>query len=662
MKLPSYLKRHYYSFQLIQILILFYPTINAIAQSQTDQWLISKYYSENVLNEILIPVEEWQPFPKDASVYKEALSEEAYNTLIKKGEEALEFAWPSLTASQLLEYHKTGNRRNYEKKYFDRRYNLRDLVLAELLEAKGRFTEEIVNGIWLICDESYWGLPAHLYLQKGNAELPNVLEPTVDLFAAQTANLLAWTDYLLGEKLDVVSPRIRERIKIETERRILEPTLKRDDFWWMGFSESQHQVNNWNPWIASNWLAAVLLLEDNKEERAAAVFKIMKALDNFLNPYPRDGGCDEGPSYWGRAGASLFDCLELLNSATDGKINIYDQEIIKNIGTYIYKAYIGDNYFINFADAAASMNPSSDLIFRYGKRINDVQMQQFGAYMAKKEGEFATDVSLDRALFALLNYKNLYESETKFNFPKDVWLPESEIMAARSNSNNTGFYIAAKGGHNNESHNHNDVGNFIIYYNAKPVLVDAGVGTYTAKTFSNQRYTIWNMQSAYHNLPTVNGVMEKEGRKFEADEVNYRHNSRMAKFSLDLAKTYPEEAQIKSWKRTIQLNRGKNVTLSERFVLNKVTDTTFLSLITPCEVRLTEPGEIRLVYNEAGTKFSVYINYNPELFKVEKEAINLEGDENGRLKSTWANGLNRIKLIDKLKQPTGNWKFLISSY
>ena len=96
--------------------------------------------------------------------------------------------------------------------------------------------------------------------------------------------------------------------------------------------------------------------------------------------------------------------------------------------------------------------------------------------------------------------------------------------------------------------------------------------------------------------------------------------------------------------------------------MNKVTDTTFLSLITPCEVRLTEPGEIRLIYNDFGSKFSVYINYNPELFIVEKEAINLEGEENGRLANAWGNGLNRIKLIDKLKQPTGNWKFLISSY
>ena len=82
-----------------------------------------------------------------------------------------------------------------------------------------------------------------------------------------------------------------------------------------------------------------------------------------------------------------------------------------------------------------------------------------------------------------------------------------------------GFYLAAKGGHNAESHNHNDVGNFIVYADGRPVLIDAGVGTYTAKTFSPQRYEIWTMQSAYHNLPTINGFLQKDGRQFRAENV-----------------------------------------------------------------------------------------------------------------------------------------------
>ncbi len=83
-----------------------------------------------------------------------------------------------------------------------------------------------------------------------------------------------------------------------------------------------------------------------------------------------------------------------------------------------------------------------------------------------------------------------------------------------------GLYLAAQGGHNAESHNHNDVGNFIVYADGEPAIIDVGVETYTAKTFSAQRYEIWTMQSAYHNLPTVNGVMQGAGRQFEARDVD----------------------------------------------------------------------------------------------------------------------------------------------
>ena len=99
-------------------------------------------------------------------------------------------------------------------------------------------------------------------------------------------------------------------MRLEVDRRVLTPNLDRDDFWWMGFRDKG--VNNWNPWICSNWLAAALLVEPDDQRRARHVEKILRTLDVFLDIYPEDGGCDEGPGYWGRAGASLFDCLDLL--------------------------------------------------------------------------------------------------------------------------------------------------------------------------------------------------------------------------------------------------------------------------------------------------------------------------------------------------------------
>ncbi len=92
-----------------------------------------------------------------------------------------------------------------------------------------------------------------------------------------------------------------------------------------------------------------------------------------------------------------------------------------------------------------------------------------------------------------------------------MWLDGLQFMAARENpASEEGFFLACKGGHNAESHNHNDIGSFIVYCDGMPILINPGVEFYTAKTFSAARYEIWTMQSSYHNLPEINGFMQKE--------------------------------------------------------------------------------------------------------------------------------------------------------
>ena len=141
------------------------------------------------------------------------------------------------------------------------------------------------------------------------------------------------------------------------------------------------------------------------------------------------------------------------------------------------------------------------------------------------------------------------------------------MAAARRRAGTTeGFYFATLGGHNAESHNHNDVGNYVVYLNGNPMLVDVGVETYTAKTFSSKRYEIWTMQSAFHNLPTINGVMQAAGRQFEARDTSFQSDNTSAEFRADLAAAYPKEAGVNKWLRSVQLNRtANNIAVTDRY-------------------------------------------------------------------------------------------------
>ncbi|MBX3015735.1 MAG: heparinase II/III family protein [Caldilineaceae bacterium] len=640
--------------------------------------MLAQRYPLNQLRTILIPQAEWQPYPTihDRSAW-EALAAQVRQHYMTAGADLLGYDWPALPATLFLEFARDGNRRNYEIPHFERRGHLNTLVLAECMEDQGRFLDDITNGIWAICEESFWGVPAHISRQAAGKGLPDTREVIVDLFAAETGALLAWASYLLGDRLDQVWSLLRERIAREVDHRILTPCLERDDYNWMGFDNPARRVNNWNPWICSNWLACTLLLETNEARRQESVFKLLRTVDNFIDPYPRDGGCDEGPSYWGRAGASLFDNLELLYSATNGVIDVYGDPLVQEIGRFIHRVHIADDYYINFADAPALVYPDAMLVYRYGLRIGDEAMADLGAWLAERQEvqSGGTDeraerkagalkkrnvpTSMARRLPALFTVPLLPPMPPAPPLPRDAWLPEIEVMVARDQAGSTeGFFVAAKGGHNAESHNHNDIGNFVIYVDGKPVVVDAGVETYTAKTFSEQRYAIWTMQSAYHSLlPTIDGVQQLPGAEYKANAVAYHADHTSAALTLDIAAAYPPAATIDHWQRTITLQRGQRVTIHDEYALRQSPSLIELSLVTPCAVDITTAGVLhfqeRLILADRLSGHG-QLTYDAARFSVTTERLPITDE---RLGGTWGESLTRVVL--RATQPTvqGAWTF-----
>lgn len=633
--------------------------------------MLSQRFSEQ-LTDHLQTQQAFCPLPKlaDRAAW-EGLPASVRQAHITRAEEALGYSWPALPATLYLEYSRIGNRSNFEAPHFARRHTLATLVLAECMEAQGRFFDDIVNGIWAICEESSWCIPAHTRRQAAGPTLPDTTEPMVDLFAAETGALLAWTVYLLGDRLDDVSPMVLPRIDREIHARILEPALARDDFHWMGFiNDRGRRVNNWNPWICSNWLASVLIMERDDGRRAAAVAKIMRALDNFIDPYPRDGGCDEGPNYWGRAGASLFDNLELLHAATQGWIDVYDEPLVRDIGRFIYRAHIAGDFYLNFADASAIVQPEALLVYRYGQRIEDADMVSFGRWLAERQQMMDTGIlhgtgrvppSLGRALPDLLVLADAFAQEGQAPMLRDVWLDEIEVMVERDRDGSSdGFYVAAKGGTNDESHNHNDIGNFVVYVDGKPLIVDAGVETYSAKTFGPDRYEIWTMQSAYHSLlPTVDGVQQLPGAQYAASEVSYASDDRRASLTLEIARAYPPEAKVASWQRTVALVRGEGIDVRDRYELAGAAGSVTLSVLTPCRVVTDHPGRIEFhpaAFANDRMAGEGVLTYDAGQFRVTSETVPIT---DARMGPVWGDHLTRVVLTAQNPAQQGEWSYSI---
>ncbi|MEZ0483854.1 heparinase II/III domain-containing protein [Fibrella aquatica] len=608
--------------------------------------LLSGKFSKEELKKILIAQAKWAPFPKRQDRAGWAKADQAMmQAYLKKAETYLTYKWPYIPATKSLLIGRTGDRDEYQLVSFEKREVLGTLLLAEIYENKGRFTDQIIDGVWSICEESFWGVPAHLPKSKAYAGLMDVSKPFVDLFAAETATYLAWVDYYLGDKLDAVSPQIRKRIYNETDYRVFQP-LMTQPHGWMTKTAAGRAPNNWNPWICSNWLNAVLLLEKDDDKRAASVYKLLDVLDEFVNPYPNDGGCDEGPSYWGAAAASLFDNVALLNTASnDAFAYVYADEKFRNMGRFIYRAQISDRYFLNFADADPQPGMASTMIYRYGKAINDPDMMRFGAYYRKPETGTIGKFHYFRHFYSLFMQSEFQTAAQGLPLPKNVWLPDLQVFAARDKAGTTdGFYVAAKGGHNDESHNHNDIGNYVVYYDGQPVLIDVGRGTYTSKTFSGKRYEIWYNCSDYHNLPTINGQNQPPGPQFKARNIAYKEADSFTQFDLDISQAYPKEAGVLNWQRTVRLNRGKNVQINDVINLEKATELT-QHLMTCYPTDLGKPGELLIHYAPRGGKARDFVvTYNPKQFRASVEKVKLDAPEDRGIVSKWGDTIYRINL------------------
>ena len=159
----------------------------------------------------------------------------------------------AISLSLFRDFKKTGNRKRFEDVYFNKRKKLSDLVIAECVENSGRYVSEIEEGVWSILSEPAWVLPAHNSYIRDTPQLstPLLSRPVLDLFACETAEILALTAAVLKDSLDKI---LIDDIYSELQKRITIPYVT-DHFWWMG---SDGQINNWAPWCTQNILIAVL--------------------------------------------------------------------------------------------------------------------------------------------------------------------------------------------------------------------------------------------------------------------------------------------------------------------------------------------------------------------------------------------------------------------
>ncbi len=620
------------------------------ASAYTERNILQHKATEAQLKQLLIARQQWVSYPQytDREGWNKMFGDWKAGFILQ-GEAALSHQWITVNATDFLEFERTGNRTVMQEPYFENRKAFTNLLMAELAEGKGRFIDQLINGVFYYCEMTSWALSAHTVVQSSRRSLPTLGEDVFDLYAGDMGTLLAWTYYFFRDPFDKVDPEISRRLRHELQHRLLDAYLNHS-FGWMAenFVVGQSSVNNWNPWCNFNALACFMLLENDMDVLAKGVYKTMVSVDKFINYSQVDGACEEGPHYWTAAGGMMYDYLQLLCKATGGKLSVFTDSQVKNMGEYIAHSYVDNNWVVNFADNQARGGVDPALVYRFGKAVDSPLMMGYAKHLSQviPQGLPASSY-ITRDFESLEHRADFLACSLQRQIHPCVWYPLTQFCYIRDAQR--GVMLAAKGGYNAESHNHNDVGSFIFYKQNTPVLIDAGLVTYTRQTFSSERYTIWAMQSDYHNLPRINGVSQHEGREYRASDA--RCNGRNT-FSVDIAGAYPTEADVKSWVRSYNLNKGV-LRITDKFALGSAKAANQVNFLTWGEVDASVPG--KLLLRVADTE--AVLQYDDSQFEVRLEPLQIDDPTMTKI---WGNKLCRISLVAKKQAIQGSYKFLIS--
>ncbi|MCR5101054.1 MAG: heparinase II/III-family protein [Butyrivibrio sp.] len=560
---------------------------------------------------------------------------------------------PELPLQLWCEFIQNGNRVNFEHNFFTRRKFLVTLVMYEGIVNNGSVLPHIAELIWAICEESSWCLPAHnsYYRDKPQLPLPDVSRPVIDLFAAETGALLSMVYRVAGDNLEATYPGIQSRIEYELERRIFIP-YKTTHFWWMGHDDEP--MCNWTVWCTQNILLSTSILKnDDSEYTNFAIDKADKSIGFFLKDYGEDGCCSEGAQYYRHAGLCLFGALYILDKMAPGKFDHYKKETkIRNIAEYIAHMHVSGKYYLNFADCSPIAGRRSVREHLFGKYVGSDFLAAFAAsdfsfdpdpykfnVQDDSEGinlfyQLLTAYYGNQVCNAAISYSNI----NQYHF-----YPSVGLMKVCSDN---GMYVAGiKAGNNDDSHNHNDVGSITLYKNGEPSLIDIGVESYTRKTFSNQRYEIWTMQSSWHNLPEFDPEGEKymqlPGKEFAANIMEtYPDKSGLL---MDIAGAYNglnNSRPVKSLGKYL-----RSVSLSnDGLIIEDSTDYSgliALTLMTRESVIISENDNSRLICGDSVIELN-------NIQKVNCEKVSITDP---RLLSAWPDTLyrTRIYFTEKVK-------------
>ena len=487
--------------------------------------------------------------------------------------------------SAYREYDRSGNRQIADAIFMERMRLISDVALGCYIGFD--YKDYLQDLIWAECETTWWVMTAH----QG-------CEP-LDLWSTSKALTLSNILVMLDAYLD---DEVKQRTRHEIQRRILDPYLSPDtgDLGW------RKCTNNWNAVCHAGVGIASMHLEKDVDKLAATMRQIILDLPNFIDGFTDDGGCTEGPSYWDYGFGWYLKLAEAMYHFTAGKINIMQGEKIRRICEYPFAVNINDGTYLTFADASSIYIPVAT-----ASRINlFTELPEIYSLCQFDNGKLYMD-SIDDLL--------LYDGRdaAPVNDEKNYYLPSLAIAKFKTDD----ITLGAKAGDNDEHHNHNDIGTFI--YNSANInfITDLGHPIYTARTFSPHRYESIFTNSFGHNVPVINGEMQKAGKEYRGTMTISETEGVEKVIEIDMTAAYGIKT-LNKFNRKLRLTNYGILYITDYFVFDDYPTSLEEGFITEQYPVVTDHGTVMILSPHASVELSALCPGNffvTELTDAKKE-------------------------------------------
>lgn len=506
-----------------------------------------------------------------------------------------------------------GDRNAYQEVFFKRQHRMYTMAFMCLIYPENeKYLELLQDTIWEICDLYVWALPAHIE----NIEVNDNCE--LDLDATTMAMALAIIKTVLGERLH---PLIKSRIDHEIDRRVIKPFMKKRWHW-------EYRQNNWTSVCAGAVGCTVML---NRPELFELVRdRLNEDMQDYLRSYRDDGVCVEGPGYWSYGFGYFIEYAEMQRTFTNGKYDLLKDEKIKKISMFLQKLFLDKDIVVNYGDCGSNVTVPAG--FMYGLKTlypNDVELPP--------RERLTIEPHYFPACLRAFTYCDPSFVSAGISKNAEYYMGDCGWFVKRTPK----YGIGARGGSNGESHNHNDVGSFILSVDNKQVLIDMGGRPYTRQYFEDgTRYTFLETSSRGHNTPIINS-------KYQANIPGAHSTTSFENgvFSVDFRSAY-DAPELKKLVRNYSFS-DTGVTVCDVFSLDS--EATFTERL----VSYVEPK----IDGGCVDYGAITVNFDPSkaTARCEKDVHALELNVDGTLKKS----VDVYLLSIDVKEPTSSFEFNI---